>query len=104
MTLPDPTDVIAPRDEHGFQSVDFLQEMFTGAYGYLAIVQYYGFKLECHHYEEGPRVWNVYTADEEQYIETLNLEAFRTVTDLEAFLDELVDVDPDDREEWVSQR
>jgi len=54
-------------------------------------------------YEKGVRVYNVYTADE-NYVETVNLNAFRTITEVEQFLDEVMAYDPTDRDEWVSGR
>lgn len=103
MTLPDPTDVIAPREDTAFDTVDFFQQMFTGAYPHGTVVEYHGLQLYSEHYEDGPRVWNVYTEDG-NFVETLNLEAFQTITGLQGVLDEIVAYDPDDRDEWVNSR
>jgi hypothetical protein len=54
------------------------------------------------HYEDGPRVWDIH-AENDALIETVNLSAFQTASDLEKFLDKIVAYDPDDREEWVSR-
>ena len=106
MTLPDPTDVIAPREDVPYSTTDFLQEMFTGAYLTGTVLKYHSLLLYSEHYEDGPRVWDVYIdeCDGQTYIETLNLEAFQTLTELEQALDEIVAYDPDDRDEWVSSR
>ena len=105
MTLPDPTDVIAPRgNDLPYETSDFLQEMMEGAYPDGVVLDYHGLKLysRCQ-YENGVRVYDVYTEDE-NYVETVNLNAFRTITEVEQFLDEIVAYDPDDRNEWVSSR
>ena len=103
MTLPEPTDVIAPREDLPYRTSDFLREMLEGAYPDGVVLEYHGLKLfsRCH-YENGVRVFDVYTADEE-YIETVNLAAYRTVTEVEEFLKEIVAYDPADRDEWVSR-
>lgn len=101
MTLPDPTDVVAPREGDAYEPLDFLQEMMYGAYPVHTVLEYHGFQLYSQHLDDGTaRVWDVYTA-EGKFIETLNLEAFRTVTELEETLDEIVADDPADREEWL---
>ena len=58
MTLPDPTDVIAPRgDDLPYETSDFLQEMTEGAYPDGVVLDYHGLKLysRCQ-YENGVRV------------------------------------------------
>ncbi|WP_230198714.1 hypothetical protein [Halopiger djelfimassiliensis] len=83
MTLPEPSDVIAPRDDLPYDTADFLGEMFANAYPDGVVLAYHGLKLysRCQH-ENGVRVYDVYTEDE-TYIETLNLEAFQTATELQ---------------------
>ncbi|MDS0284748.1 hypothetical protein [Haloarcula onubensis] len=104
MSLPDPTDVIAPRDDDvPYDAVDFLKEMFQESYLDGAVLEYHGLQLYSQHYEDGDPIWDVYTEDD-AYIDTLNLAAFRTVTELQRFLDEIVAYDPADRDEWVSSR
>jgi hypothetical protein len=74
VTLPDPTDVIAPRgDDLPYETSDFLQEMMEGAYPDGVVLDYHGLKLysRCQ-YENGVRVYDVYTEDE-NYVETVNL-------------------------------
>lgn len=102
MTLPDPTDVIAPRDDVPIDTVDFLRDLFQEAYLQGTVLKYHGLLLYSQHLEDGLPVWDVYTADEE-YVETLNLAAFQTVTDLHRQLEEIRAYDPVDREEWVSR-
>jgi hypothetical protein len=67
------------------------------------VLKYYGLQLYSQHYEDGPPIWEIYTEDS-VYIETINLQAFQTVTDIRQFLDEVVAYDPADRDEWVSSR
>jgi hypothetical protein len=105
MTLPDPTDVIAPRgDDLPYETSDFLQEMMEGAYPGGVVLDSHRLQLysRCQ-YENGVRVYDVYTADE-NYVETVNRNAFRTITEVEQFLDEIVAYDPTDRDEWVGSR
>jgi hypothetical protein len=102
MTLPDPSDVIAPRDDLPYDTADFLGEMFAGAYPSGVVLEYHGLQLMSRHYEDGPRVWDIH-AENDALIETVNLSAFQTASDLEKFLDKIVAYDPDDREEWVSR-
>lgn len=100
MTLPDPSETIAPRDEMAFEPVDVLREMLVGAYPEGAVLAYYDLQLYSQHYEDGPRVWAVH-AEDGTYIETLNLDTYRTVSELEDTLQELAACDPDDRADWV---
>ncbi|MFC7323270.1 hypothetical protein ACFQMF_01620 [Halorubrum rutilum] len=105
MTLPDPTDVIAPRgDDLPYETSGYLQEMMGGAYPDGVVLDYHGLKLhnrcQC---KNGVPVYDIYTADE-NYVETVNLNAFRTITEVEQLLDEIVAYDPTDRDEWVSSR
>lgn len=102
MTLPDPTDVIAPRDDAPYEPTDFLKEMFQEAYVSGVVLEYHGLKLYSQHYEGGRPIWDIFTEDD-SYIETVNLSAFQSVSELEEFLNEIVAYDPDDREEWVSR-
>lgn len=57
------------------------------------------------HVDEDHRhnVWAVHT-EEGSLIETLNLDAFRTATEIEQLLEEIVLYDPRDRTEWVNSR
>lgn len=104
MTLPDPTDVIAPRGEElPGDTVDFLTQMCQRAFSDGTVLEYHGLQLYSQHYEDGVPIWDVYTEDG-AYIETVNLAAFQTVTEIQQFLDEAVAYDPADRDEWVSSR
>ncbi|ERH03261.1 MAG: hypothetical protein A07HR60_00959 [uncultured archaeon A07HR60] len=105
MTLPDPTDVIAPRgDDLPYETHEFISQMIEVAYPDGVVLEYHGLKLYSHtNYENGIRVDDVYTADQ-NYVETVNLNAFRTITEVKQFLDEIVAYDPTDRGEWVSSR
>jgi hypothetical protein len=102
MTLPEPSDVIAPRDDLPYDTADFLGEMFVGAYPSGVVLEYHGLQLYSQHYEDGPRVWDIH-AENDALIETVNLSAFQTVTEFQEFLDKIVAYDPADREEWVSR-
>lgn len=99
MSLPEPTDIIAPRDDIPYDTADFLKEMFQEAYLPNTVLKYHGLQLHSQHYEGGIPIWDIYTEDA-KYIETVNLTAFRTATDVEEFLDEIVTCDPDNRKEW----
>lgn len=105
MTLPDPTHVIAGdgTDELPYEPSDFLAEMLVGAYPDGVVLEYHGLQLysRCH-YDEGVRMFDVHTEDG-AYLETLNLGAFRSVTEIQDTLDEIVGYDPADRDEWVSR-
>lgn len=105
MTLPDPVHVIAGggTEELPYDTADFLAEMLEGAYPDGVVLEYHGLQLysRCH-YEEGVRIFDVYTADY-VYLETLNLGAFRSVTEIQHTLDEIVGYDPADRDEWVNR-
>lgn len=105
MALLDPTDVIAPRgDDLPHETSEFLGQMMQGAYPDGVVLEYHGLKLYSRtNYENGIRVYDVYTEDT-TFIETINLNAFRTITEVKQFLDEIVAYDPDDRDEWVSSR
>lgn len=100
--FPDPADVIAPREDSPYEPVEFLKQMFTGAYPSGVVLEYYGLQLVGQHPTDEASIWSVHTADD-TYVETLNLEAFRTVSELEELLDEMVAYDPGDREEWVNR-
>jgi len=104
VTLPEPTDVIAPREGMPYRPCDFFNQMLEGAYPSGVVLEYHGFKLYSHvDDEQRHNIWGVHTA-EGQLIETLNLDAFRTATALEQLLEEIVLYDPRDRDEWVSSR
>ena len=104
MTLPEPTDVIAPREEVPYETHEFLSQMMEGAYPYGVVLEYHGLKLYSRVDDDQVRnVWDVH-AEEGGLIEVLNLDAFQTITDLEQALDEIVAYDPADRDEWVSSR
>jgi len=104
VNLPEPTDVIAPRgDDVPYETSDFLKEMFQRAYPNGIVLKYHGLQLYSQHYEDGPPIWEIYT-EGGAYIETINLQAFRTITEMQQFLDEVVAYDPADRDEWVSSR
>ncbi|QLG49103.1 hypothetical protein [Natrinema halophilum] len=98
----DPDIVIAPRPDLYRGGLDFYREMLEGAFPPGVILDHHGFHLESHHHESGPRVWSIYSP-EGAFVETLNLETFRTLSELESFLNELVAYGPADREEWVSR-
>lgn len=100
--MDEPTEVIAPREGLPHDRIDFLREMLQGSYAAGATLEYHGFELHCHHEEGGARVWSIYNPDG-VFIETVNLEAFRTVTELEAFLDKLVAYEPADRMGWKAR-
>ncbi|MDS0220879.1 hypothetical protein NDI54_05860 [Haloarcula sp. S1AR25-5A] len=100
MSLKEPTLTIAPPQDH-WETVDHLRDMFQGAYPYGNVVAFHGLRLECQDGDIGPGVWEVYTA-ECAYVETLNLAAFRTATELHDVLLDIVACDPDDREDWVA--
>lgn len=91
----------APRDGPGASTIEFVAEMLAGAYAHGAEVEYFGYTL-C---MEGAEtvLWKVYT-DDGRFIEALNLSAFRTTTEVIGVLDEIVAVNPDDRQEWVVER
>lgn len=103
MTLPDPIDVIAPRDGAAYDTVSFLQQMLEGTYSDGIVLEYYGLQLYSRgDADAGARIYDIYTEDG-AYIETMNLSAFRTVTEIERFLDEIVAYDPSNRDEWVAR-
>ena len=77
MTLPEPTDVIAPREGMPYRPCDFFSQMLEGAYPSGVVLEYHGFKLYSHaDAEQRHNIWGVHTA-EGQLIGTLNLDAFR---------------------------
>lgn len=94
-------EVIAPRDDKPWETHEFLQQMMVGAYGHGYTVEFRGFELQNHSHDGAPRVWDVY--GDEGYVDTLNLEAFRSVTDLETHLETIVAYDPADHEEWINR-
>lgn len=98
MAHSEPTAVIAPADEALGNPDDHLREVFLGAYREGVVLEYHGFRLVCE--SRTPRVWDV-DSPEGYYVETLNLEAFRTATELQSVLDAIVAAAPTDREEWV---
>jgi hypothetical protein len=101
MTLPDQFDTIAPRDGQAYAPAEVLREMFVNAHTADTVLTYYDLQLQ-RQFVDGPgRVWDVYTA-EDTYIETLNLDAYRTVSELEDTLKELAACDPGDRADWVA--
>lgn len=103
MTRPEPTDVIAPRDDLPYTPVDFLREMFICAYPTGVILEYHGLRLHSHGFpEDGLSVWEVCT-ENDVFIESVNVSAFRSMTAFVEFLDEIGACDPDDREEWVNR-
>lgn len=104
MSLPEPTDVIAPREDVPYETHEFLSRMMEGAYPYGVVLEYHGLKLYSNVGDDQIRnVWHVY-AEDGAFIEVLNLDAFQTITELEQTLDEIVAYDPTDRDEWVSSR
>jgi hypothetical protein len=105
VTLADPVDVIAPRgDDMPYDTADFLRQMMDNSYPEGTVLAYEDLRLEAGGYSDhAGNVYTVYTEDG-TYIETVNLGAFRTVTELEQLLKEIVAYDPDGRDEWVSSR
>lgn len=104
MTLPESSDVIAPRKELPYETYDFLSQMLEGTYPYGVVLEYHGLKLYSRVDDAHRRqVWEVYSPNE-KLIEVLNLDAFRTITELKELLDAIVAYDPSDRQTWVSAR
>lgn len=104
MSLPEPTDVIAPRKDVPYETHAFIGQMLEGAYPYGVVLKYHGLRLYSHVDDDHRQnVWEIYT-DDGDLIEVLNLDAFRTATALKHLLDEIVAYDPSDRSEWVSSR
>jgi hypothetical protein len=104
VSLPEPTDVIAPREGVPYTPCDFLSQMLEGAYPSGVVLEYHSFKLYSHVDEDHRHnIWAVHT-EEGCLIETLNLDAFRTATEIEQLLEEIVLYDPSDRTEWVNSR
>jgi len=102
VSFKDPKVTLAPT-EGQWDTVDYLRELFHGRYQYGDVVAFHDLRLECRDGDVGPGVWGVYAA-EGGYIETLNLKAFQTVTELQEFLLDMTACDPDDREDWVAWR
>jgi|GEM_PF-6310516 len=101
MSDDEPTDVIAPRDGLAYEPHDFLSEMLQGAYADGVVLEYHGLELQCQKFEGGPHTWTVW--GESGLIETINLDAVATITELQAILDEIVAYGPADREEWINR-
>jgi len=102
VSLKEPKVTMAPTEDH-WETHDYLRELFHGAYQYGDVVAFHGLRLECHDGDTGPGVWEVYAA-EGGYLETVNLAAFQTATELHDLLLEIVACDPEDREDWVAWR
>ncbi|MFB6200457.1 MAG: hypothetical protein ABEI98_00410 [Halorhabdus sp.] len=105
MTLPDPTDVIAPRcDDLPYGLSDSPQQRIEGSYPYGVVLDDHGLKLYRRwQYEHDVRVYDISTEDG-NYVVTVTLNGFRTITEVEQCLAEIGDYDPTDRDEWVSSR
>ena len=74
--------------------------MFADVHTPDTVLTYYDLQLQYRFADGAGRVRDVYTADD-TYIETLNLDTYRTVSELEDTLQELVACDPDDRADWL---
>lgn len=98
MTSDDVDEVIAPRDGKPYEPHDFLAEMLRGAYASGTVLEYFGVELQCQKYEDGPRAWDVW--GEENWVETINLDAVQTVSELQEILNDFVAYRPANREEW----
>ena len=97
-------DVIAPlADDLPWTELEALGELVAGIYQHGTAVRYHDFELTNLGEPEVGNVWRVgYPTDEgESFIEILNLAGFRSVTELQEYLDDLVAVGPTTREEWV---
>ncbi|MFC7079279.1 hypothetical protein [Halorussus caseinilyticus] len=80
--------------------VYYLERLFVGAYPPGTTLQYYDYELT--HTTEG--VWSVQHRDDANPIDVLNPDAFRSATELQAYLDALADYAPDDRDDWYAHR
>lgn len=104
MSLPEPTDVIDPREDVPYSTFDFLTQMMEGVYPHGVALEYHDLVLISQVDDaQTTNVWHVHVEDGPM-IESLNLDAFRTATELEEALDEIVAYGPADREEWVNSR
>ena len=100
----DDYDVIAPLDEDlPWTELEALGELLAGIYRPGTVVRYHDYELTNLGQQEVGNVWRVgYRGDDgERFVEILNLAGFRSVTDLQDYLDELVAVGPTTRAEWV---
>ncbi|ELY96698.1 hypothetical protein C482_15026 [Natrialba chahannaoensis JCM 10990] len=104
MSLPESADVIASGEDVPYWTFDFITQMMEGAYPHGVALEYHDLVLISQVDDaRTTKVWHVH-AEDGPVIESLNLDAFRTATELEETLDEIVTSDPADREEWVSNR
>ncbi len=104
MSLLELTDVIAPCENISHLTFDFLTQMMESASTYGVALEYHDLVL-ISQVDDGrtTNVWHVH-AEDGPMIESLNLDAFRTATELEEALNEIVAFDPADREKWVNSR
>ena len=80
--------------------VYYLERLFVGAYQPGTTLRYHDYELT--HTTEG--VWSVQHRDDANPIDVLNPDAFRSATELHAYLDDLAEFAPDSREEWCAHR
>ncbi|MFC7079165.1 hypothetical protein [Halorussus caseinilyticus] len=81
-------------------TIYYLERLFVGAYPPGTTLQYHDYELT--HTSEG--VWSVHHRDDANPIDVLNVAAFRSATELQAYLDDLANHAPDSREEWRTHR
>ncbi|MFC7079288.1 hypothetical protein [Halorussus caseinilyticus] len=80
--------------------VYYLERLFVGAYQPGTTLQYHDYELT--HTTEG--VWTVHHCDGANPIDVLNVTAFHSATELQAYLDALADYAPEDRDDWQTHR
>lgn len=98
-------DVIAPlADGLPWTELEALGELVAGIYQRGTVVQYHEYELTNLGQPKVGNVWRVGypTDDGESFIEILNLAGFRSVTELQEYLDDLVAVGPTTRVEWLN--
>ncbi|MFC7079206.1 hypothetical protein [Halorussus caseinilyticus] len=80
--------------------VYYLERLFVGAYPPGTTLRYYDYELI--HTSEG--VWSVRHIKDANPIDVLNPDAFRSATELQAYLEDLAEFAPDSREDWYAHR
>lgn len=109
-STPDASDysrVIAPLPDYlPWSELEVMGELLAGVYAHGAELAYHEYVLTNVGDPEVGNVWYVGYPTEtgERLLEYLNLAAFRDVTALQTYLDELVAVGPSCRGEWLDHR
>lgn len=84
---PDEATHSVPNEEVGYGPKEILAEMMAGAYSHGVCIEFYGLRLFNSSLDDGmPNVWTVYRPGESNGVDAVNVDNFRSASELETYL------------------